>query len=72
MKLLYFAWVKERVGLGEETVTPPGDVKDLAGLITWLRGRGAVSNPASRRRHEDFERYHGPHAQPWRSRLPGL
>jgi molybdopterin synthase sulfur carrier subunit len=41
MRLLYFAWVKERVGIGEETVTPPADVKDLAALVAWLRGRGA-------------------------------
>jgi len=37
--LLYFAWVKEKVGLSEETVTPPGDVKTVADLIDWLAKR---------------------------------
>ena len=39
MKILYFAWLRERVGLGEEDLTPPGDVVDVAGLVAWLRGR---------------------------------
>lgn len=39
MKLLYFAWVRSKAGMGEEVVTPPGDVRDVAGLITWLRSR---------------------------------
>ena len=40
MKLIYFAWVKERVGSGEEDVIPPASVADVRGLIDWLRGRG--------------------------------
>ena len=40
MKLLYFAWVRERVGKPEEEVVPPGDVLTVAGLIQWLAGRG--------------------------------
>lgn len=39
MKILYFAWLRERVGLGEEEVTLPSDVTDVAGLVAWLRGR---------------------------------
>ncbi len=34
--LLYFAWVRERIGAGEETVTPPHDVTTIAGLVDWL------------------------------------
>ena len=50
MKLLYFAWVRERVGKPEEEVVPPGDVLTVAGLIQWLAGRGeeyayAFENP---------------------------
>ena len=40
MKLLYFAWVRSKVGIGEETVAPPSAVRDVAGLIDWLRQRG--------------------------------
>ena len=40
IKLLYFAWVRDRIGLAEESVAPPANVSDVAGLLTWLRGRG--------------------------------
>jgi sulfur-carrier protein len=41
VKLLYFAWVRSKLGIGEETVSPPAGVRDVAGLIDWLRQRGA-------------------------------
>jgi molybdopterin synthase sulfur carrier subunit len=40
MKLLYFAWVRERIGKAEEDLAPPVDVKTVADLIRWLGGRG--------------------------------
>ena len=40
MKLLYFAWLRERTGIGEEDVTLPPEIVDVAGLIAWLKGRG--------------------------------
>jgi len=40
MKVLYFAWVRERVGKPEETVEPPASVRTVADLIGWLSGRG--------------------------------
>jgi sulfur-carrier protein len=40
MKALYFAWVRERVGFGEEDIAPPPEVKSVADLVTWLKGRG--------------------------------
>ena len=40
MKLLYFAWLRSRTGIGEETVEPPTDIVDVAGLIAWLKRRG--------------------------------
>ena len=40
MKLKYFAWVRERVGLAEETVEPPANVRTVDDLIAWLAGRG--------------------------------
>ena len=39
MKLLYFAWLRARVGCAEEEVTLPPQVHDVAGLLDWLRGR---------------------------------
>jgi molybdopterin synthase sulfur carrier subunit len=40
MKLVYFAWVRERVGKAEEELVPPPSVKTVAELVTWLKGRG--------------------------------
>ncbi len=40
MKLLYFAWVRQRIGVGQETVTPPAGVGTVAELVDWLRSRG--------------------------------
>ena len=39
MRVLYFAWLRQRVGLGEEAVAPPPEVRDVAGLIAWLAAR---------------------------------
>jgi len=38
--LLYFAWVREAVGCGAETVEPPATVETVAGLAEWLKERG--------------------------------
>lgn len=40
MKILYFAWVRERVGKAEEEIAPPANVSTVADLIAWLSGRG--------------------------------
>lgn len=40
LHLLYFAWLRERIGLGEEDVAAPPDVATVAQLVTWLRSRG--------------------------------
>ncbi len=39
MKLLYFAWVRERLGKEEEQVDPPAGVATVAELMAWLAGR---------------------------------
>ncbi|QHL91537.1 molybdopterin converting factor subunit 1 [Sphingomonas changnyeongensis] len=36
VKLLYFAWVRERIGLAEEWCALPPGIADLNGLIDWL------------------------------------
>lgn len=38
--LLYFAWVREKTGIAEETVEVPDTVHTIADLMTWLRTRG--------------------------------
>jgi sulfur-carrier protein len=40
VKLVYFAWVRERVGQPEETVALPAEITTVAELIGWLTGRG--------------------------------
>jgi sulfur-carrier protein len=40
LKVLYFAWVRERVGKSDEIIDPPPGIKTVAELMTWLAGRG--------------------------------
>ena len=40
MKLLYFAWLRARIGRAEEQVTLPLEVRDVGGLLEWLKTRG--------------------------------
>ena len=39
MRLLYFAWLKTLTGLAEEDVELPAGVKDVGGLVAWLKTR---------------------------------
>ena len=41
ISLLYFAWIRERVGLSGETVDLPPEVATVGALVVWLRGRGS-------------------------------
>ncbi|MBA2936142.1 molybdopterin converting factor subunit 1 [Sphingomonas sp. CGMCC 1.13654] len=40
VQLLYFAWVRERIGRDGEAVDVPAGVVDVAGLVDWLAARG--------------------------------
>jgi molybdopterin synthase sulfur carrier subunit len=40
MRLLYFAWVREKVGRGTEEVALPPDIATIGELIAWLKTRG--------------------------------
>ncbi|MDQ1230942.1 molybdopterin converting factor subunit 1 [Sphingomonas sp. SORGH_AS_0879] len=40
MTILYFAWVRERIGLAEEALALPDGVVSVADLIRWLAARG--------------------------------
>jgi molybdopterin converting factor subunit 1 len=39
MRVLYFAWVRQKVGIAEEEVAPPEQVRDVASLVAWLASR---------------------------------
>jgi molybdopterin synthase sulfur carrier subunit len=40
MKLVYFAWVRERIGRPEEEIDLPASVRTIGDLMTYLTGRG--------------------------------
>ncbi len=41
MKILYFAWLRARIGCAEEELALSPEIKDIAGLLDWLAARGA-------------------------------
>lgn len=51
MKILYFAWLRERLNRASDEVSPPASVETLDDLIVWLRANDealdlAMTNPA--------------------------
>ena len=40
MTLLYFAWVRQKLGASEERIDLPADVKTVSDLAAFLRLRG--------------------------------
>ncbi len=40
VRLVYFAWVRERIGRPDEEVDLPAGVETVADLVRWLRTRG--------------------------------
>ena len=40
MQVLYFGWVRSRIGHGKERLSLPDDVRTVADLIDWLKGQG--------------------------------
>jgi len=40
MKVLYFAWLKEKTSIGEEDLPLPDGVQNVEGLIEFLKKRG--------------------------------
>lgn len=49
LNLLYFAWVKERMGRAAETIPRPPGVETVASLAQWLHDR----DPAGARAFAD-------------------
>jgi molybdopterin synthase sulfur carrier subunit len=64
VKLLYFAWVRQKIGTSEEQLEMPSSVTTVSTLVEFLRQRGrgyeeAFRNPALIRvavnqQHTDF------------------
>ena len=40
MKVLYFSWVRDRIGVGSEDLSRPENVTSVEGLVEWLKCRG--------------------------------
>ena len=38
LTVLYFAWLRERIGTAEETLSPPDSVTTVADLVDYLAG----------------------------------
>ena len=50
VRLLYFAWVREKIGRDAETVELPAEVATVADLVDWLLLRGTEYGEAFARR----------------------
>ena len=48
MKLVYFAWVRERIGKAEEEIVPPPSSTTVAELMRWLGGAARNTRMRSR------------------------
>jgi molybdopterin synthase sulfur carrier subunit len=48
VKLLYFAWLRARIGCAEEEIDLPRDVRNVAALLDWLKARGGPYTEALR------------------------
>lgn len=51
MRVLYFAWLRERIGAAAEDLAPPPGIVTVSGLIDWLGARSpghaaAFADPA--------------------------
>ncbi len=40
VKLIYFAWVREKIGQNAETVEIPESITTIGELLAWLKTRG--------------------------------
>ncbi len=50
VRLLYFAWLREKVGTASEEVELPASIATVADLIDWLEQRGPQYGEAFARR----------------------
>jgi molybdopterin synthase sulfur carrier subunit len=50
MKLLYFAWLRQKIGKSEEELDVPADVKEVGQLLDWLETLGPTYATALKER----------------------
>ncbi len=41
MKILYFAWLRQKTGIDAEDVEMPPEILDVVGLLDWLKERNS-------------------------------
>ena len=46
MRVLYFAWLREKIGQSEDVLTLPDGITTPRGVIAWLRRRGGAYEAA--------------------------
>lgn len=51
IKIRYFAWVQQQIGMAEEMIDPPPSLKNVGELMAWLAGKSddhakAFANPS--------------------------
>ena len=56
VRLLYFAWVRERTGVASETVELPAGLATVADVMGWLESRGPNFAAAFERMRRDPDR----------------
>lgn len=66
IQVLYFAWLRERIGRSGEDVHPPESVRTLGALMAWLAtqspGHAAAFGPENRVRCALNQEFAGPEA----------
>ena len=53
LTVLWFAWLRERTGVGEERIAPPPEIATVGALIDWL----CAGARATRRHSRTAARY---------------
>ncbi len=48
MKILYFSWLREKIGKEEENLSPPVEIDTIEKLINWLKERSVLHNEVFR------------------------
>jgi molybdopterin synthase sulfur carrier subunit len=51
MRLLYFAWVREKTGVSSEEIELPAHIETVADLMRWQKTRGEEFAAAFERDH---------------------
>jgi molybdopterin synthase sulfur carrier subunit len=55
VKILYFAWLRERLNRGEDELSPPPEVVTSADLLVWLAGRDEAFSLAMNHKPAQFK-----------------